>query len=329
MTNRNEVTINNSKTLKVRSTANFLLENNIYLVFIIMVIICCVLTSNFYSYENITNLMKQNTIIGILAFGQLLIIMTGDIDLSVGSICGAANVAVAVTLRGEMSLALSLLLAIALGVGMGALNGFFSVFRALPPFIVTLAMMTIGRGLAYIWSGGRPINVIAPELTTINKTLVIGIPQLATFLIIVFVIMVIILRFTSYGRIIKAIGSNAEAVRLAGLRVNLYRFSVYVITGFLCSLGGILGTVRTGVGSPLFGEGYELDAIAMVVIGGASLSGGKGDAVKTIVGIFTIGMISNIMNLTNVSPYLQQIIKGVIILAAIYAHAISNNKNRL
>jgi ribose transport system permease protein len=294
-----------------------------------MIVICSILTSNFYTYQNITNLMKQNTIIGILAFGQLLIILTGDIDLSVGSICGAANVAVSVLLRGEMSLPATLMIALLLGIGMGAANGFFIVFRALPPFIVTLAMMTIARGLAYIWSGGRPINVVAPELVKINNTLVARIPQLATFLILVFIIMLILLRFTSYGRIIKAIGSNAEAVRLAGLRVNLYRFSVYIITGFLCSLGGILGTVRTGVGSPVFGEGYELDAIAMVVIGGASLSGGKGDAVKTIVGIFTIGMISNIMNLMNVSPYLQQVIKGVIILAAIYSQAITNNKGRL
>ena len=137
------------------------------------------------------------------------------------------------------------------------------------------------------------------------------------FFVIIFVIMFIVLRFVPYGRIIKAIGSNAQAVRLAGIRVNRYRFSIYIITGFLCGLAGVCSVARIGSAGPLLGEGYEMDAISMVVIGGASLSGGKGDALKTLAGIFIIGMIGNIMNLMNVSAYWQQVIQGVIILAAI------------
>lgn len=329
MSTNSETTVKNGGISTGKKISSWIRENNTYLVFVGMVIVCCILSSNFYTWQNVTNLLKQNTIIGIIAFGELLIILTGDIDLSVGSICGAANVVVAVTMTtGEINIQTALFLAIILGVGMGAANGFFIVFRKLPAFIMTLAMMTIGRGFAYIWSQGRPINVTDPLTVGINNGEFLGLPQLVWFLIIVFLVIFVVLKYTSYGRIVKAIGSNEEAVRLAGLRVNNYRFSVYIITGFLCALAGILGTVRTGVGSPLFGEGFELDAIAMVVIGGASLAGGKGDAVKTIIGIFIIGMISNIMNLTNISAYLQQVIKGFIILAAIYLQTDPNKKRR-
>ena len=202
-------------------------------------------------------------------------------------------------------------------VAMGAVNGFFIVYRKLPAFIVTLAMMTIARGFAYLWSGGRPISVSNPVLVAIKQNEFLGLPPYVWFFVVIFVIMFIVLRFVPYGRIIKAIGSNAQAVRLAGIRVNRYRFSIYIITGFLCGLAGVCSVARIGSASPLLGEGYEMDAISMVVIGGASLSGGKGDALKTLAGIFIIGMIGNIMNLMNVSAYWQQVIQGVIILAAI------------
>lgn len=310
-----------------KKVISWLLKNNTYLVFIGMITVCCILSSNFYTLQNITNLLKQNAIIGVITMGMLLVILTGDIDLSVGSICGAANVIVSViATRQKMPIEFAVFMAIVLGVAMGAANGFFIVYKKLPAFIVTLAMMTVGRGFAYIWSKGAPISVTAKGIKAISTGYFLWLPILVWFLIIVFLVIFFLLRFTSYGRIIKAIGSNAEAVRLAGLRVNIYRFSVYMIAGFLCSLAGVLGCARTGVGSPLFGEGFEMDAIAMVVIGGANLNGGKGDAVKTLVGIFIIGMISNIMNLINVSAYLQQVIKGLIVLAAIYLQGNNDKK---
>lgn len=303
---------------KNKSALAWVRENNTYLIFLGMIVVCCLLSSNFYTMQNISNVLKQNTIIGIVAIGMLLIILTGDIDLSVGSIAGATNVLIAVIMsKTGLPIEVAILIAILVGLGFGAVNGYFIVFRKLPAFIVTLAIMTIGRGMAYIWSGGRPINVTDPLVKHLNVATPLGLPAIVWFLVVVFIIFFIVLRYTSYGRIIKAIGSNSEAVRLAGLRVNNYRFSVYAITGILCAIAGFLGCVRTGVGTPLFGDGYELDAIAMVVIGGASLAGGKGDVVKTIVGIFIIGMISNIMNLINVSAYLQVVIKGLIILVAI------------
>lgn len=303
---------------KKQAAVQWLKDNNTYLILLAMIIVSAIISSNFLTGQNLGNLIKQNSIKGMLAIGMLLIIMTGDIDLSVGSIAGASNILVAVALVDwSMSAGISIFLAIAVSVAMGAVNGFFIVYRKLPAFIVTLAMMTIARGFAYLWSGGRPISVSNPVLVAIKQNEFLGLPPYVWFFVVIFVIMFIVLRFVPYGRIIKAIGSNAQAVRLAGIRVNRYRFSIYIITGFLCGLAGVCSVARIGSASPLLGEGYEMDAISMVVIGGASLSGGKGDALKTLAGIFIIGMIGNIMNLMNVSAYWQQVIQGVIILAAI------------
>lgn len=304
--------------LKKQAAVQWLKDNNTYLILLAMIIVSAIISSNFLTGQNLGNLIKQNSIKGMLAIGMLLIIMTGDIDLSVGSIAGASNILVAVALVDwSMSAGISIFLAIAVSVAMGVVNGFFIVYRKLPAFIVTLAMMTIARGFAYLWSGGRPISVSNPVLVAIKQNEFLGLPPYVWFFVVIFVIMFIVLRFVPYGRIIKAIGSNAQAVRLAGIRVNRYRFSIYIITGFLCGLAGVCSVARIGSASPLLGEGYEMDAISMVVIGGASLSGGKGDALKTLAGIFIIGMIGNIMNLMNVSAYWQQVIQGVIILAAI------------
>lgn len=318
----------NEKTIsKKRSVAEWLKNNNTYIILIAMIIISAIISSNFLTGQNLGNLIKQNSIKGMLALGMLLIIMLGDIDLSVGSVAGAANILVAVGIVDwSMNAGVSILLAIVAAVAMGAVNGYFIVYRKLPAFIVTLAMMTIARGFAYLWSSGRPISVDNETITNIKNLELFGLPMYTWFFIILFIIFFIILKYTPYGRIIKAIGSNAEAVRLAGLKVSRYRFSVYVITGFLCGLAGVCSVARIGSASPLLGEGYEMDAISMVVIGGASLSGGKGEALKTLAGIFIIGMIGNIMNLMSVSAYWQQVIQGLIILAAILLQAQTGKK---
>ena len=309
----------NEKTMsKKQAAVQWLKDNNTYLILLAMIIVSAIISSNFLTGQNLGNLIKQNSIKGMLAIGMLLIIMTGDIDLSVGSIAGASNILVAVALVDwSMSAGISIFLALAVSVAMGAVNGFFIVYRKLPAFIVTLAMMTIARGFAYLWSGGRPISVSNPVLVAIKQNEFLGLPPYVWFFVVIFVIMFIVLRFVPYGRIIKAIGSNAQAVRLAGIRVNRYRFSIYIITGFLCGLAGVCSVARICSASPLLGEGYEMDAISMVVIGGASLSGGKGDALKTFAVIFIICMIVNILHLMHVSSYLQHVIQGVIILAAI------------
>ena len=171
-----------------------------------MIIVSAIISSNFLTGQNLGNLIKQNSIKGMLAIGMLLIIMTGDIDLSVGSIAGASNILVAVALVDwSMNAGISIFLAIAMSVAMGAVNGFFIVYRKLPAFIVTLAMMTIARGFAYLWSGGRPISVSDPVLVAIKQNELLGLPPYVWFFVIIFVIMFIVLRFVPYGRIIKAL----------------------------------------------------------------------------------------------------------------------------
>ena len=213
--------MNEKNMSKKQAAIQWLKDNNTYLILLVMIIVSAIISSNFLTGQNLGNLIKQNSIKGMLAIGMLLIIMTGDIDLSVGSIAGASNILVAVALVDwSMNAGISIFLAIAMSVAMGAVNGFFIVYRKLPAFIVTLAMMTIARGFAYLWSGGRPISVSDPVLVAIKQNELLGLPPYVWFFVIIFVIMFIVLRFVPYGRIIKAIGSNAQAVRLAGIRVN-------------------------------------------------------------------------------------------------------------
>lgn len=313
-----EISDNQVKRIDQRKILSWLKGSNTVIVFIVMFISCTLLTRNFLTMQNIMNLLKQNAGIGIMAIGMLLVILIGGIDLSVGSICGFCNVLVAVLLTNlHMGLTLSIIITFIVGIVMGSINGFFVSVRRLPPFVVTLAMMSVGRGFAYIVSKGSPIIVREASIKDFGTGFFLGLPKQIWITIAVFIIVMLILRYTAYGRIIKAIGSNEEAVSLSGIRVKAYQFSVYSIIGFFAAIGGILGTSRTGVGSPLIGVGYELDAIAMVVIGGASLKGGRGSAAKTVFGVFIMGMISNIMNLTNVPAYTQQVIQGLIILVAV------------
>jgi ribose transport system permease protein len=187
------------------------------------------------------------------------------------------------------------------------------------PFIATLALMSIVRGLGFIFSKGAPIivNENAYFLTNFGSGSFIGIPNPAWILFIVFIWVAIMLRYNTFGRIVVAIGSNEEAVRLSGIKVARYKLGVYIITGGLSAVAGIILTARTSVGAPVTGIAMELDVIAAVVIGGASLMGGKGSAINTLLGVFILGMIGNIMNLMTIPAYSQQVIKGLIIIFAV------------
>jgi len=189
--------------------------------------------------------------------------------------------------------------------------------------------MSIVRGLGFIFSKGAPIvvNENASALTDFGSGNSLGIPNPALVLFILFAITAVILRYNVFGRIIIAIGSNEEAVRLSGIQVSVYKFSVYVISGGLSAVAGLITTARTAVGSPVMGTGMELDVIATVVIGGASLSGGKGSAINTLLGVLILGMIGNIMNLLIIPAYSQQVIKGLIIIFAMLLQRFQGNSN--
>ncbi|NLF75080.1 MAG: ABC transporter permease, partial [Chloroflexi bacterium] len=261
--------------LNAKKAISFILRYNTIFVFLVMVIVSTMLSDVFLTERNIFNLLRQVSGLGIVSMGMLLVILTGGIDLSVGSIAALGSVLVAHFLR-EQPLGPSLFLALGGGFLIGAASGILVANRNMAPFVATLALMTVARGFAYMVSKGSPIITNNDLLSDFGSSYWIRIPLPVFLMFAIFVITLLVLRFTAFGRIVMAIGSNESAVRLAGIRVGYYKFAVYAITGVLCAIAGIISTSRTGVGSPIVGTGMELDAIAAVVIGGASLSGGRG-----------------------------------------------------
>ncbi|MGI6020337.1 MAG: ABC transporter permease [Lachnospiraceae bacterium] len=294
------------------------------LIFIVFVIISSIISSSFLSWGNITNLMKQNAALAIYSFGMLMVIMTGGIDLSVGAVVTLSNVLFAYQLAAGHNLAFSIASSLIAGCIAGAVSGYIVSYQKVAPFVTTLAMMQITRGVAYIICSGKSIQIQSDSYKLFSRLYVFGFPTQFIIMIVVFIIVALVFKYTTYGRLVLAIGSNEEAVRLSGIRTNIYRMSVYIISGFLAALAGMIVAGRTGVGSPLVGDGYENDAIASCVIAGASLAGGKGSVVNTLFGAFTLGLISNIMNLMKVPAYPQIVVKGVIILIAVLISAISD-----
>ena len=303
----------------MRKVINFLLKYNTIFIFALLLIVFSLSSDVFFSERNVFNLLRQVAGIGIVSMGMLLVILTAGIDLSVGSIAALASVLSAYFLL-SVPLPIAIFLTVLTGVALGSVSGFLVCNRRMAPFIVTLAMMTIARGLAYIISRGAPILLTESGQAlqkNFGEAYFLRIPQPVILMFLIFIIVLLILKYTAFGRLVVAIGSNETAVRLSGVRVWFYKFMVYCISGGLAAIAGIISTSRTGVGSAKVGVGLELDAIAAVVIGGASLSGGKGTALNTLLGIFILGMIGNFMNLSNVPAYPQQVIKGLIIIFAV------------
>jgi ribose transport system permease protein len=302
----------------IARVVNALLKYNTPLIFALLLIVSSAASDAFFTERNIFNLLRQVSGIGIVSMGMLLVILTAGIDLSVGSVLALASVLSAYFLT-SMSLPFSLILTVMVGVALGSVSGYLVAVRRVAPFVATLAMMTIARGLAYIISKGAPILPVesGDGLKEFGVGYLFRVPLPVILMFTIFLAVYLILKYTVFGRLVVAIGSNETAVTLSGIRVWTYKLLVYSISGGLAAIAGIISTSRTGVGSPIVGVGLELDAIAAVVIGGASLSGGKGTAVNTLLGIFILGMIGNIMNLKNVPAYPQQVIKGLIIIFAV------------
>ncbi|WP_126973853.1 ABC transporter permease [Gynurincola endophyticus] len=294
------------------------IEYNTLIIFIGMIILSACLSNSFFTANNLSNLLRQVAPVGIISFGMLLVILTGGIDLSVGSIVAAMGVGFAL-LSYEIYFPWAFLLTLVISAGIGMLSGYLIAYQKIAPFIATLALMTIVRGLGYLFSKGAPVNIghHSAALLNLGAGDIFGIPYAGIILLVIFALMFVVLKYNVFGRIVMAIGSNEEAVRLSGINVSKYKFFVYVIIGLLSGLAALLMVSRTGVGSPNIGIGMELDVIAAVVIGGASLSGGKGSIVNTLLGVLILGMIGNVMNLLDITSYLQQVIKGVIILLAV------------
>ncbi|WP_341225717.1 ABC transporter permease [uncultured Arcticibacterium sp.] len=293
-------------------------EYGIFISFIVTCVILSVATPQFLSVANWTIIITQVSINALLAFGVTFVIITGGIDLSVGSIVAVTGVvAASLAQNGDYPVAVAIAGGLIAGLAFGLLNGFLVTKSKIAPFIVTLGTMTIGRGLALILSKGRPVSNLSESFNFIGNGKICGLPVPIIILILVFIICSVTLRKTIFGRYVYAIGGNEDASWASGISVNKVKLAAYAICGALSGLAGILLTARISTGQPNSGMGFELDAIAAVVIGGTSTTGGRGTMIGTLIGVLLIGVINNGLDLMNVTSYYQQVIMGIIIIGAV------------
>jgi len=286
---------------------------------VLLCLLLSVITPTFLSVSNILNVLTQISVNAIIAMGMSFVIITGGIDLSVGSILAITGAVAAYLIKTTDNLFVSIVVAIIIGSLIGFLNGFIIAERKVQPFIATLATMTIFRGVTYVFTNGTPISGLGETFGFLGNGKVVGIPFPVIVMLIIFFIGAYILNETRFGRYVYAIGGNEDTARLSGINTNYIKTLVYFISGMMAAISGILVASRIDSATPTAGTGYELDAIAAVVLGGTSLSGGEGTIIGTLIGAMIIGVINNGLNLLNVSPFYQAIVKGIIILIAVLA----------
>lgn len=300
--------------------ADIATKYGIYLAFLVMCIFFATQNAVFLTPTNLINILRQVSFNAILAMGMTIVIITGGIDLSVGSILALSAVVTASLVRASNPL-LPVPAAILVGLALGALCGFLSGLVVTkgkkPPFIATLVMMTIARGAAQLYTKGRPVTGLRPDFTFLGSGFLFGISVPIYIMGLVILVSYLILNQLRLGRYIYAVGGNEMSARASGIKVGMVKNFAYIFSGTLSALVGIVLTARLNSAAPVLGGGYELDAIAAAVIGGTSMDGGRGNVIGTLVGALIIGTISNGLDILNVSAYWQQIIKGLIILIAV------------
>ena len=296
----------------------------------ILLLICLVFalgSSEFLTASNLLNVALQTSIIAIVAIGMTFVILTAGIDLSVGSmmaLCGA--IAAGMAVRQGMDTYVSISIGLGIGLFLGAINGLMIVKGGIPPFVATLSMLAIARGLTLVYTKGRPIAGLDERFIYWGTGQVLGIPVPVILMIVIAVVAHIVTRYTPFGLHVYSTGGNEETTRLAGISPDRIKLAVYMISGFLAALGGILLASRLWSAQPNAAAGWELDAIAAPVLGGTSLFGGVGSIGGTVVGAFIIGVLSNGLNLMGVPSYYQQVIKGLVLILAVTVDLI--NKRR-
>lgn len=304
---------------------------------LVMIAIMSFLSDKFLTVDNGWNVMRQISVNVCISMGMTLVILTGGIDLSVGSILAFSGAFAAGLLKNGIEIpALNLFIGftfvgalvagIAAGSALGTINGLAITRFKVPPFVATLAMLTMARGLTMLWTGGFPITGLGETFAFIGTGWFAGIPMPVWITAILVILMVVLTRRTPFGRYIYAIGGNQDAAFLSGIRVDRIKTRVYILAGALSAVGGLIVTSRLDSAQPNAGMGFELDSIAAVVIGGTSLSGGKGSVLGTVQGALIIGVLNNSLVLLNVSPFWQQVIKGLVILLAVITDRMSSKK---
>ena len=302
-----------------QAVVRFIRGNGILVAFVLLIVVGASQSPHFLTLENFANVARQASIVGILGIGMTFVILTAGIDLSVGSILGIVAVVFASILAGGVPWPVAIVLAVALGAGVGSLNGLGITKGGLQPFIMTLAMLVIARGVTLTYTDAKPVRVgeQADDIAWIGNGSIAGLPIPFLLFIGIAIAAWFVLRHTTFGRSVYAVGDNKEAARLAGIPTNRVVFSVYMISGLCAAISALIVVSRLGAAEATQGEGFELDAIAMVVIGGTSLFGGSGGVVGTVIGAGIIAAVNNLLNLLGVPPFSQRIAKGLIILGAV------------
>lgn len=286
---------------------------------ILIIIIITAINPSFLSMSNILNVLRQVSINALIAFGMTFVILTGGIDLSVGSILALTGAVTAGMMASGVDPILAMLLGLFLGAVLGAINGVIIAKGKVAPFIATLATMTIYRGLTLVYTEGRPVSGLGDSMAfqMLGKGYFLGIPVPVVTMIVSFGILYFILKKTTFGRRVYAVGGNEEASVLSGINADRIKIYVYSLVGALAALASLILTSRLNSAQPTAGNMFELDAIAAVVLGGTSLTGGRGWIVGTLIGALIIGVLNNGLNLIGVSSFFQQVVKGAVILLAV------------
>ncbi|MGI4860274.1 MAG: ABC transporter permease [Janthinobacterium lividum] len=307
-----------------RAVAEWVMRYNFIFIFFLAVGIAASLSDHFLTFGNIANLFQQAAVVGIVAVGMTFVILTANIDLSVGSLCAFGGVVAALFLHGGMSPWLAVPLTLATGLGMGALMGGISVYGKVPSFIITLAGLVSLRGATYLLSDGAPIAGLPAGFSRIGSTMIeifpgsgLLFPLMGIVFLAIAVIGALVLRYTVFGEYVLATGGNVEAARLSGVPVRAVTIAVFAISGLLAVIGGMLLVSRLHIGQPTAAQGLELDAIAAVVLGGTSLFGGRGGLLGTTFAVMLLQVIRNIFNLLGLGSFYQMTITGIIIVLAI------------
>lgn len=308
---------------------SFIRDNLAILIgFVVLGTIISIINPNFLSSNNLLNVLRQTSTNLYLALAMTMIIILGGIDLSVGSIMAVVGV---VTTAFIAILGTPVIIAVAAGiitgVFIGSVNGYIVATTVIPPFIVTLATMNIARGAAYVLTDGQPVRVMSNSFNFIGSGYIGGVlPTPVLYLIIILLICYLIMNKTKLGRYMYAVGGNAEAAKFSGINTKKIQFFAYAFSGLMAAIAGIVLSSRMFSGQPTAGNGAELDAIAAVVLGGTSMTGGSGRIGGTVIGALIIGILSNGLNLMGVSSFWQYIVKGIVILVAVYADVIKKRK---
>ncbi|GMQ61573.1 ABC transporter permease [Vallitalea maricola] len=287
-------------------------------ILIIFTVVCRLAGKNFLTFGNIQNVITQSSVIAVIAIGQSVVILTGGIDLSVGSTVGFVGILGGLLIKSGMPIGVVCILLIVMGILVGACNGALISYGKIPAFIVTLGSLQIIRGVTMVVNSGKPISGFPEGLRAIMNTKILGMPISVLYVFILYAIMMTIMTKTRLGRWIYSIGGNAKAAKLAGVKTKKIEVYSYVISGIFAAVGGILLLSRLSYADPNAGSGYELDSIAAVVIGGIAMSGGKGNLGNTLVGALILGMLKCGLQILNVPVYYQTIIIGLAIITAVF-----------